>query len=177
MHTAEGWGSSTPEPEDLSRGFFGENSQSRNPSFVEHLLQAHRGQLASSCQYQGGINTILWMDTPDLRLKRTHKACKSVVLFKSWGFSWKEEILCYQQWKFKSGRAPAEKERCCSVILVEATAFHKDLWAAASLRVIYFFNLNLSYTHLLMLKLSTACKIPIEKLTVNQTAMVASRMI
>jgi len=60
VHVAEGWCSSTSEQED-SIGFGAEKSQIKNPSFVEHHLQAH---LAFSYQYQGGINTVLWMDTP-----------------------------------------------------------------------------------------------------------------
>lgn len=46
------------------------------------------------------------------------------------------------------------KERYCSVILVEATVLHTDV--SQHLSVIYFFNLKLSYINLFVLKMSTA---------------------
>lgn len=71
------------------------------------------------------------------RLKRTYKARKSVVLFKSQGFSEERKYLAINREKSSQGE-PRLRKRYSSAIVAEATAFNKDLWAAASLQIISF---------------------------------------
>lgn len=89
MPMAEGWGSSTPEWEDLSIGLFEEKSQEQNPKL-------HGAPPASPQKPDGLLQTVSrgyqyhFMDGYSmtyLRQKRTQKACKSAVLFKSQDFS------------------------------------------------------------------------------------------
>lgn len=104
------------------------------------------------------------------RLKRPYKACKSVVLFKSQGFSEKRKYLAYQQRKIKPGRAPAEKEMQLQLQLkpLPLTKISELLHLCKFFGWIFgFFYLNLPYTYLFMLKLSTAFKVLIKKLTLN----------
>lgn len=150
----------------LLKDFWGLNIKAETQASWRSSCEPTVASWASSCRITGGNNTNLWMDAPRLTLhwKGLTKHV-SLWFYLSHRFFLRRGNTLLSIEKNQARESPSW-ERDAAATVAKPTAFNKNLRAAASLQVI-FFNLNLPYTYLFMLKLSTACKIFIKKLTFN----------